>query len=62
MKICVKCNDAQRKVRGCCVDDGLDSNGNQKTYCDHMHKAGYQKLKDRVFKHIDSHPLFFNPE
>ena len=62
IKICANCNDTQKKIRGCCVDSGLDSNGNPKTYCDHMHKAGYQKLKDRVFKHIDFHPLFYNPE
>ena len=62
IKICVNCDKAQQKNRRCYKSDELDSNGNLKTSCEHMTKAGCKKLKDIRSKHIDFHPLFFNPK
>ena len=62
IKICVNCDEAQKKNRGCYQSDELDSNGNLKTSCEHMSRAGCKKLKEIRDKHIDFHPMFFNPE
>ena len=61
-RVCVKCSDVQKIKRNCAVADGLDSNGNPKTYCNYMSHAGYRKHKDLILKSMDFHPLFYNPE
>ena len=61
-KICVKCTDEQKIKRNCGVGKGLDSNGNILTYCTHMDKACTKKYQKQIMKHIDFHPLFFNPK
>ena len=61
-KICVNCDDVQKEKRGCYRSKELDSNGNLKTSCEHMSKAGCKKLKEIRLKHINFHPMFFNSE
>ena len=61
-KICSNCSDKQKVIRNCYVGKGLDSNGNPKTSCNHMSKARYVKFRKEIFKHIDFHPMFFNPQ
>ena len=61
-RVCTKCTNEQKIKRNCAFEEELDSNGNLKTCCNHMSRAGYQKYQDIILKSMDFHPLFFNPE
>ena len=61
-RVCTKCTAEQKIKRNCAYKEEFDSNGNLKTYCNHMNHAGYRKYRDIILKSADFHPLFFNPE
>jgi len=77
IKICSKCIGTQQQIDRKCYNHTekngkyylekygklpLDSNGNDLTNCNHLVKAQYNKFRDKIFTHIDFHPMFFNPK
>lgn len=57
VKICSKCiGTQQQKKRWCIAEPENDSNGNLKTYCEHMNNAQNSKFKEKFESHIDFHP------
>ena len=56
-KICSKCvGTQQQKDRNCVAENEKDSNGNLKTYCNHMIKAQNSKFKEEFEAHLNFHP------
>ena len=56
-KICSKCiGTQQQKDRNCIAENENDSNGNLKTYCNHMITAQNSKFKEKFEAHLNFHP------
>ena len=56
-KICTRCiGTQQQKDRNCIGENEKDSNGNLKTYCNHMIRAQNSKFKEEFEAHINFHP------